>query len=68
VTNAEQASDFTGISANTMFKLSGTLSTGVTTSSAINTAIYLSNATGAFATGTGGSFEVIVNYRTVSAS
>lgn len=68
ITNAEAAADYTGATANTMFKLSGTLGTGVTTSAAINTAIYLSNATGAFATGTGGSFVLTVNYRTISAS
>lgn len=68
VTNAEQASDFTGATANTMFKLSGTLGTGVLTSAGINAAVYLSNATADFATGTGGSFVVTVNYKTISAS
>jgi hypothetical protein len=66
--STEAATDFTGASANTMFRIGGGLSTGAATASCINTAIYLSNATQAFATGTGGSFEVFVNYRTVSAS
>jgi hypothetical protein len=68
ITNAEEASDFTGASANTMYKLSGTLGTGVLTSAGINAAVYLSNASGAFATGTGDTFNVIVNYRTVAAT
>lgn len=67
-TATEAATDYTGASANTMFRIGGGLSTGAATASCINTAIYLSNATQAFATGTGGSFSVIVNYRTVSAS
>lgn len=68
ITNAEAAADYTAATANTMFKLSGTLGTGVLTSAGINAAIYISNATQDFATGTGGSFVVTVNYRTVSAS
>jgi hypothetical protein len=66
--STEAAADFTSKTANTMFRIGGSLSTGVTTSLAINTAITLSNATAPFAVGTGGSFVVIVNYRTVSAS
>lgn len=68
VTNAEAAADYIAAAANTMFKLSGTLGTGVTTSAGINTAVYLSNATGAFTGGTGDTFNAIVNYRTVAAS
>jgi hypothetical protein len=64
----EAASDYTSATANTVFRIGGGLSTGALSASAINTAIYLSNATAAFATGTGGSFNVIVNYRTISAS
>lgn len=64
----EAASDYTSASANTMFRFGGGLSTGVVTSNAINTAVYISNATAAFATGTGASFEVNVWYSTVSAS
>ncbi len=66
--STEAATDFTSATANTMFRFGGGLSTGAVTSTAINTAIYLSNATQAFATGTGGSFQVYVNYRTVAAN
>jgi hypothetical protein len=68
ITNAEAAADFIAASANTMFKLSGTLGTGVLTSAGINTAVYISNATAPFITGTGDTFNLIVNYRTVSAT
>lgn len=64
----EQATDFTGATANTMFRIDGGLSTGAVTSTAINTAIYISNGSAAFTTGTGGSFVVDVWYKTVSAS
>jgi len=64
----EAAADFIAMAANTMFRIGGGLGTGALTSGAINTAIYLSNATAAFTGGTGDSFSVIVNYRTVSAS
>lgn len=67
-TATEAATDYTSASANTMFRIGGGLSTGAATASAINTAIYLSNATAPFITGTGGSFVVTVNYRTVAAS
>lgn len=67
--STETVADFTGASANTMFRIGGGLSTGAVTSTAINTAIYISNSgSAAFSVGTGGSFEVIVNYRTVAAS
>lgn len=64
----EAATDYTSAAANTMFRFDGGLSTGLTTSAGINTAIYISNATAAFTTGTGGSFVVDVWYKTVSAS
>ena len=65
----ETVADFTGASANTMFRIGGGLSTGAVTSGAINTAIYISNSgSAAFSVGTGGSFVVTVNYRTISAS
>lgn len=64
----EAATDYTSAAANTMFRIGGGLSTGAATASAINTAIYLSNATAPFTGGTGGSFVVTVNYRTVAAS
>jgi hypothetical protein len=67
-TTTEAATDYTSATANTMFRIGGGLSTGAVTSTAINTAIYLSNATAPFITGTGGSFVVTVNYRTVTAS
>jgi hypothetical protein len=64
----EAAADFIAMAANTMFRLGGGLGTGALTSGAINTAIYLSNATAAFTGGTGDTFSVTVNYRTVSAT
>lgn len=64
----EAANDYITASANTMFRFGGGLSTGAVTSTAINTAIYISNATQAFATGTGASFVVDVWYKTVSAN
>lgn len=64
----EAASDYTSASANTMFHIGGGLGTGVATASCINTAIYISNATQAFATGTGGSFTANIWYKTISAS
>ena len=64
----EAATDFTGVSASSMFRFSGGLSTGISTSAAINTAVYISNDTAAFTTGTGASFTVNVWYSTVSAS
>ena len=64
----EAAADFIAMAANTMFRIGGGLSTGAVTSGAINTAIYLSNATGAFTGGTGDSFTVTVTYRTISAT
>lgn len=65
VTNAEAATDFTGASAETMYRLQGTLSTGTLKSAGVAAALYISNDTAPFITGTGGTFNVIVNYRTV---
>jgi hypothetical protein len=64
----EAASDFTSAVANTMYRIGGGLSTGAGTAAAINTAVYISNISAAFTVGTGSSFNVIVNYRVVSAS
>lgn len=64
----EAASDYTAAAANTMFRIGGGLGTGAGTAGAINTAVYMSNATAPFTGGTGGSFVVTVNYRTIAAS
>lgn len=66
--STEAAADFIAAAANTMFRIAGGLSTGVTTSVAINTALFISNATAPFTGGTGDTFNVVVNYRTVSAN
>jgi hypothetical protein len=66
--STEAATDYTSASASTMFRIGGGLATGAPTASAINTAVYLSNATAAFTGGTGDTFVVTVNYRTVAAS
>lgn len=63
----EAATDFTSATASTMFRMGGGLSTGAVTSTAINTAVCLSNATAAFTTGTGATFVVDVWYVTVPA-
>lgn len=47
----EAATDFTGASASTLFRIGGGLSTGALVSAAANTAVYISNATAAFTTG-----------------
>jgi hypothetical protein len=47
----EAASDYTGAAASTVFRFGGGLSTGAPISTCANTAIYISNATGAFTTG-----------------
>lgn len=67
-TGTEAAADYIAAAANTMFHVAGGLGTGVATASCINTAIYISNATGAFTGGTGDTFIVNVWYKTVSAS
>lgn len=60
----EQASDFTGAAASTIFRIGGGLSTGAATASAANAAIYISNATAAFTTGDS-TFKVWVWYKTI---
>jgi len=47
----EAATDFTGASASTLFRLGAGVSTGAAVTSAANAAVYISNATGAFTTG-----------------
>lgn len=47
----EAATDFTGAAASTLFRFGAGLSTGALVSAAANTAVYISNATGAFTTG-----------------
>jgi hypothetical protein len=47
----EAATDFTGAAASTIFRFGGGLSTGAATSSAANTAVYISNASAAFTAG-----------------
>jgi len=47
----EAASDFTAAAASTLFRFGAGLSTGALVSAAANTAVYISNATGAFTTG-----------------
>lgn len=64
----EAATDFTSATASTMFRFAGGLSTGAVTSTAAATAVYISNATAPFITGTGGTFTVDVWYSTVAAS
>ncbi len=66
--STEQATDFTGASASTMYRIAGGLSTGAVVSTAANTAIYISNDTAAFTGGTGDTFTVDVWYSTVAAS
>jgi hypothetical protein len=63
----EAATDYTSATANTMFRFGGGLSTGAVTSTAINTAIYISNASAAFTTGSG-TFAGYIWYKTVAAA
>jgi len=67
-TNTEQATDFTGATANTVYNF--VLATGngsqLLKSSASNAALYISNATAAFTTGTGASFTGTIYYRTIA--
>jgi len=63
----EAATDFTAAVASTMFRFGGGLGTGALTSSAINTAVFISNATAAFTGGTGDTFVVDCWYSTISA-
>lgn len=60
----EQASDFTGAAASTLFRIDGGLSTGAALASAANAAVYISNATAAFTTGDS-TFKVWVWYKVV---
>jgi hypothetical protein len=65
------AATWTAIAASTMVceNYPGTTAGfSITTSTAINTALYISNDTGAFTTGTGGSAIVNVNYITIAAT
>jgi len=57
----EAASDFTGAAASTLFRFASGLSTGAAVSAAVNTAVYISNATAAFTTGDS-TFKVWVYY------
>lgn len=60
----EAATDFTGASASTLFRIGGGLSTGAAVSSAANAAVYISNATAAFTTGDS-TFKVWVWYKII---
>jgi len=61
----EAATDYTGAAASTIFRIGGGLSTGAASASAVNTAVYISNATAAFTTGDS-TFKVNVYYRVVT--
>lgn len=58
----EAATDFTGAAASTLFRFSGGLGTGAAVSAAVNTAVYISNATAAFTTGDS-TFKVWISYQ-----
>ncbi len=60
----EAATDFTGASASTLFRIGGGLSTGAALATATNAAVYISNATGAFTTGDS-TFKVWVWYKII---
>lgn len=60
----EAATDFTGAAASTLFRIGGGLSTGALVSAAVNTAVYISNATAAFTTGDG-TWKVRVWYKVI---
>lgn len=62
----EAATDYTSAAANTMFRFGAGLGAGAVTSTSINTAIYISNATAAFTTGDS-TFAGSIWYKTVSA-
>jgi hypothetical protein len=64
-TNTEQATDFTGATANTVYLFGGISGNGseVTTANGANTAIYISNQTAVFAAGTGAVFNGTIIYR-----
>ncbi len=64
----EAATDFTSASVGTIFRFSGSLSTGVAVSEAEDVSLYLSNDTAPFTGGTGATFTVDVWYSTVAVS
>jgi hypothetical protein len=64
--NSEQASDFTGAAANQNYFFIGTSGNGSNAADQTNAGLFLSNATQAFATGTGSSFQVHAWYYTVA--
>lgn len=58
----EAATDFTAASASTLFRFGPSLSSGALISASANTAIYISNLTGAFTTGDS-TFKVWISYQ-----
>lgn len=60
----EAATDFTGASASTLFRIGGGLSTGAALATATNAAVYISNATQAFTTGDS-TFKVWAWYKVI---
>lgn len=64
--NTEQASDFTGAAANQNFWFNGSSGNGSNMADQTNVGLFLSNATAAFATGTGASFNIHVWYNIVA--
>lgn len=64
---SQQASDFTGATASTIYQFVGNSgnSSQVLASASVNTAIYLSNATGFFTSGNGSSFIVRAYYSVI---
>lgn len=69
-TNAEQASDFTGATASTLFMFDRAFGNGsqAAYSSCVNTGLYLSNSSAAFTTGTGASWLIDINYTVLSSN
>ncbi len=64
----EAGTDYTSAGASTVFRIEGGLGTGVAVVGTAATAIYLSNDTAPFITGTGATFTVDVWYSTVPVS
>lgn len=60
----EAATDFTAAAASTLFRFGGGLSTGALVSAAANTAVYISNDSGAFTTGDS-TFKVWISYQVI---
>lgn len=60
----EAAADFNAAAASTLFRLGGGLSTGALVSAAVNTGVFISNASGAFTTGDG-TWKVRAWYRVI---